>query len=74
MTSSMKSQERWDFAQKKSSWEMIKIAIAMVVLSAIPVIIPISENLNIGISLFLVVALTVLMIYRVEKAIKNKFG
>ena len=70
----MKSQERWDFAQKKSSWEMIKIAIAMVVLSAIPVIIPISENLNIGISLFLVVALTVLMIYRVEKAIKNKFG
>ena len=74
MTSSMKSQERWDYAQKKSSWEMIKIAVAMVVLSAIPVIIPISENLNIGISLFLVIALTILMIYRVEKAIKNKFG
>ena len=74
MTSSMKSQERWDFAQKKSSWEMIKIAIAMVVLSAIPVIIPISENLNIGISLFFVISFTILMIYRVEKAIKNKFG
>lgn len=74
MTSSMKSQERWDFAQIKSSWEMIKISIAMIVLSGIPVIVPISESLNLGLGLFLVIALSGFMIYRVEKAIKNKFN
>ena len=74
MASSMKSQERWDFAQMKSSWEMIKIAIIMIILSGIPLIIPMSEDLNMGLSLFILIALTALMIYRVEKAIKNKFG
>lgn len=74
MTSSMKSQERWDFAQKRSSWEMIKIAIVMIVLSGIPFTIPISDGLNMGLSLFLLIALSVWMIYRVEKSIKNKFG
>lgn len=74
MTRSMKSQERWDFAQKKSSWEMIKIAIVMIFLSGIPLIIPISENQNLWLSLFLLISFTILMIYRVEKAIKNKFG
>lgn len=74
MASSMKSQERWDFAQIKSSWEMIKIAITMIVLSGTPLIIPLSENQNLWLSLFLLIFLTVVMIYRVEKAIKNKFG
>ncbi len=69
----MKTQERWDFAQKYSSTQMIITALKLVVLS---MILP-WFNSNFKTYLFLQIALIIaalaFMFYKVEKAIKINF-
>ncbi|MCZ8197440.1 MAG: SdpI family protein [Flavobacterium sp.] len=71
--SSMKSQERWDFAQKYSSIQMIKLALLMFVISLIFSFFKISENLNLIFGLIVLLIGVSFMFYKVEKAIKVNF-
>ncbi len=71
--SSMKSEERWDFAQKYSSIQMIKLALLMFVISLIFSFFKISENQNFIIGLIVLLSAVVYMFYKVEKAIKVNF-
>jgi uncharacterized membrane protein len=72
-SSSMKSQERWDFAQKHSAKIMYRHGIYMILMSLFGLVLPISETvgsiLSIGIMLFFVYK----MLNRVEKDMIEQF-
>lgn len=72
--SSMKSEERWDFAQKYSSIQMIKLAIAIFIISLGFSFIKINENQNFIIGLIVLLGAVVFMFFKVEKAIKVNFS
>ena len=72
--SSMKSQERWDFAQKHSSIQMIKMAVVMFVISLVFSFFTISEDLNLIIGTIVLLIVVGFMFYKIEKAIKIKFS
>jgi uncharacterized membrane protein len=72
--SSMKSQERWDFAQRHSAREMIRAGLLMVpvglfggVLSLKPVVLAFA-------SIPVTLVFFGIMIYRTETALKERFG
>lgn len=71
--SSMKSQERWDFAQIYASKEIIKLGVLLALSSLLGLVFEPSETiatlLGVGLMMLAVVALMI----RVEAAIKKKF-
>ncbi len=71
--SSMKSQERWDFAQLYAAKELIKSGIILTILSLIGWIYNPNENTGFFLGMGILIALIVFLLYRVESAIKNKF-
>lgn len=71
---SMKNQERWDFAQKYSAVEMIKLASLLVLSGLFGFLIKLNEMAGMIIGLALMGLMVVVLFYKVEKAIKNKFG
>jgi uncharacterized membrane protein len=72
--SSMKSQERWNFSQKYSAQELIKVGFILTLSSLIGLVFDLRENIGVLIGLgFMLIAIIVLLI-RIEKAIKIKFG
>ena len=71
--SSMKSQERWDFAQLYAAKELIKSGIILIVFSLIGWIYNPNENTGVVIGMGILIAVIVFLIYSVESAIKNKF-
>lgn len=72
-SASMKSQERWDFAQKYSAKEMIKLGGLMSLFSFVGFIYRPSESMATIIGVGLAIAIAVILIVRVEKAIKKRF-
>ncbi len=72
-TSSMKNQKRWDFSQKFSAIELIKLGSVLALTSIIGLIYNPDGNLGMLLGLGLMIFMVVLLIIRVEKAIKNKF-
>ena len=73
-SSSMKNQERWDFSQKYSAIEMIKLAVILTLSSVIGLIYNPDGELGMFLGLGLMILMVVILLIRVEKAIKNKFG
>lgn len=73
-SSSMKNQERWDFSQKYSAIEMIKLAAILTLSSVIGLIYNPDGELGMFLGLGLMILMVVILLIRVEKAIKNKFG
>src|SRR5690554_6492439 len=73
-SSSMKNQERWDFSQKHSAIEMIKLAAILTLSSIIGLIYNPDGKLGMFLGLGLMILMVVLLLIRVEQAIKNKFG
>jgi uncharacterized membrane protein len=71
--SSMKSQERWDFAQLYAAKELIKSGIILTVLSLIGWIYNPAENTGVVLGMGILISILVILIYKVESAIKNKF-
>lgn len=71
--SSMKNQERWDFAQNCSSKEMIKLGSVLAGSSLLALITDFSRSVNLMIGLSLMVAIVVILSIKVERAIKVKF-
>lgn len=72
--SSMKNQSRWDFAQKYSSKEMIKLGFVLMITSIIGLITNFDNLTNIFLGLGLMILIVIILIFRVEKAIKTKFS
>jgi len=72
-SSSMKSQERWDFAQKYSPIEMMKFGGILMITSFLGLIIEPNGNTPTIIGLGLMIAMIVVLVVRVEKTIKKRF-
>lgn len=72
-SSSMKSQERWDFAQKYSSKVMMACGVLMIVISALGHFIPNNVEYKQQIGLGLIITSAVVMIVLTEIALKRRF-
>ena len=73
-TSSMKNQERWNFAQKFSAIEMLKLGAFLMLASLLALVTNFSNSLNLIVAVSLaLIGLTILFV-KVEKAIKRKFS
>lgn len=72
-TSSMKSQERWDFAQRYSSIQMIRGGLMLIAASVIGYFIPISYEIKIPVGISLIILAAIYLIVTTERAIKKKF-
>ncbi len=72
--SSMKSQERWDFAQEFSNDLMLKYGILLTLIGIGGYFISMSEVVSVFISIAVILILVFTMFYQTEKAIKEKFG
>jgi uncharacterized membrane protein len=73
-SSSMKSQDRWDFAQAYSANEMITLGFILLLTSPAGLALNLSEVSEIALGLGLMIMIVVLLIVRTEKAIQRKFG
>ena len=73
-TSSMKNQERWDFAQKYSAKEMMKTGVVLLTVGLLAFITGYSSLVKPTVGLIVVLlGSTVILMIRVEKAIKRRF-
>jgi uncharacterized membrane protein len=70
---SMKNQERWDFAQSYSAKEMIKLGGLLLLSSSAGLIYQPKPNISTIVGLGLMIIVAVILIVRVENAIKNRF-
>jgi uncharacterized membrane protein len=73
-SSSMKTQERWDFAQKHSAKLIYRYGIYMILISLLGLVLPISESFGAILSVGIMLVFVFLMLGRVEKDLKEKFG
>lgn len=71
--SSMKSQDRWDFAQKFSAKEMMKLGGLLTGCSLLVFVTEFNNSINLIIGLSLLILMVVILFVRVESAIKRKF-
>ena len=72
-TSSMKSQNIWDFAQRFSSIKMFQMGLLLIVISGLKLILDFSIGQELIVSLISLVIVVVFLFFSVEKAIKKKF-
>lgn len=73
-SSSMKNQERWDFAQIYSSKEMIKVGFLLTLVGLIGLIYHPNEKTGMILGLGFLIIIIIALLIRVESAIKNKFN
>lgn len=71
---SMRSQERWDFAQIHSAWEMVRVGLYMCILSIPAYFIALPIWLSLGLAVFILIVFCVWLFLNTEKAIDKKFG
>jgi len=71
--SSMKNQERWDFAQNYSAKEMVKLGLVLTLTGLFGFLFEPQEMLGMIIGLALMFLMMILLIIRVESAIKKTF-
>lgn len=69
----MKNIERWDFAQKHSAKEMTVIGVILMIISTFGLWWEHEPMVQIIAGLVILVVGTIAMIYRTERALKNKF-
>ena len=72
-SSSMKNQERWDFAQNYSARELIKFGGILLLTSGLGFVFEFSDEIAVIVGLGLMIAMVVVLFIRVEKAIKKRF-
>lgn len=70
----MKTQEKWDFAQNYSAKELMKMGFLLLAASLLVFITSFSGSVNLLIGLSLVIAVVIILFFRVEKEIKRRFG
>lgn len=72
--SSMKDKERWDFAQSYSAKEFIKLGLLLALSGLLGLLFHPNESIATFIGLSLMATAVIILIVRVEKAIKKRFG
>jgi immunity protein, SdpI family len=72
--SSMKSQERWDFAQKYSARQLIKWSLILIAVAPSGLLFDFGRDLESVIAYLLIIVVAIIPIYRTEKALKREFG
>jgi len=70
---SMKSQQVWDFAQHYSGIKMFQGGLALVVISFVNLFLNLSEGLQVGVGLSLVIVPCVFLFFATERAIRKNF-
>ena len=73
-SSSMKSQERWDFSQKYAAQELIKFGAILTLSSISGLVYDFSENISTIMGLGFILIAVIFLILKIEKAIKIRFG
>jgi len=73
-SSSMENQEKWDFAQNYSSKEMMKLGFLLSISFLFSLITNFDNLTNMFIGLGLMILMVIILLLRVEKAIKIKFS
>ncbi|SFI59830.1 SdpI family protein [Halpernia frigidisoli] len=73
-SSSMENQEKWDFAQNYSSKEMMKLGFLLSISCLFSLITNFDNLTNMFIGLGLMILMLIILLLRVEKAIKIKFS
>lgn len=73
-TSSMKSQERWNFAQRYAAKELTKSGLVLIIIGFLGSILKLDDMAAIFITLGVVIASVVVLYFRVENALKRHFG
>ena len=73
-SSSMKSQERWDFAQKHSAKGMIRVGLLMIAVGLAGGWLPLKPAVAAFASIPVMLIFIVVLIYQTERALKEKFG
>ncbi len=73
-STSMKSQERWSFAQLYSAKEMIRLGFVLLLTSFMGYFYKPTAGIGTAIGLGLLIVLVVLLFIRTENAIKTRFG
>jgi hypothetical protein len=69
----MENQEKWDFAQNYSSKEMMKLGFLLFMCSCLNLMINFDNFTKMFIGLGLMILVVILLLLRVEKAIRIKF-
>ena len=72
--SSMKSQDRWDLAQRYSAKEMIRFGTIQLLISLISLFFNPNEGIGVVMGLGLFITFTIVLIVKTERAIKEKFS
>ncbi len=72
-SSSMKSQERWDFAQRYSARAMIRQGFWMILIGFAGAWLPLSPVLSAFLTIPVMFVLIGVLIFQTEKALKEKF-
>jgi uncharacterized membrane protein len=72
-SNSMKNQEIWDYAQKKSAKEMMKVGLTMGLFSTLELIFQFEETWGIVIALALLIILSIGLLLKVERNLKQTF-
>lgn len=70
---SMHSKEQWDFAQKYSSLQMMKAGAFLIAISFAGKLYPLENIWQTALSIALIVAAVIYMLFTTEKAIKTRF-
>jgi len=71
--SSMKSQERWDFAQRYSSKQLLLCGIFLVTTGLLSTFMTIEQSMGIYIAIPLIVSSVVLLFYNTESQLKKRY-
>jgi len=71
--SSMKNQLRWDFAQLYASKQMIKYGLLLSMVGLIGLVYQPTEGISTILGLGLMIVMVILLIFRVENKIKERF-
>ncbi|HAX14855.1 MAG TPA: hypothetical protein DIV44_14900 [Leeuwenhoekiella sp.] len=72
---SMKSQDRWDFAQKFSSVKMIKAGVALLILAVLGAFVNLDFNpkIQMFLTLLLIIGSVIYLLLGTEKALDKRF-
>jgi len=70
---SMKSQERWDFAQRFCAVQAMKVSVVMIVVSLLFYFITVDTAIKQFSGVFILIICAAYLLYSTEKAIKNRF-
>ncbi|WP_452597340.1 SdpI family protein [Pontimicrobium sp. MEBiC01747] len=70
---SMKSQERWDFAQKYSSKQLLFCGLFLIAIGLLSILIPVEKSTGIYSAIILTTLCLIILLYNTETQLKKRF-